>query len=131
MKKLSFKSTVGIKLTESKDMFSDVDVIKLDPDRIDAYDIVQALMPTLVRTAYVILCHDKEKYERTHNPKASEDDEDGDDPFPFTADELEERLDDIVGHIKNRLDDMSSHDRHSYIERIKGEFKEKLDGDKK
>lgn len=129
MKKSSFKSTVGIKLTESKDWFPDIDVIKLDPDRIDAYDMIQALMPTLVRTAYVWLMHDKEKYERTATPAS--DDDDGDPAFDFSMDALEERLDDLVSAIKNRLDDMSSHDKHSYIDRIKSEFKEKLDGDKK
>jgi hypothetical protein len=106
-------------LTEGKDFFPDVDVIKLDPDRVDVYDIVSALMPTLVRMAYVDLSHDKEKYERTHTDEEDE-------PFNFTVDELEDRLDKIIDNLKNRIDDMSSRDKHHYIDAIKKEFKEEL-----
>jgi len=110
-------------ITESKDVFPDVDVIKLDPDRADAYDVVQSLMPTLVRMSYVYLVEDKIKYERTHK-----DEEDT--PFEFTEDALEERLDDLIKHIRNRLDDESSHDKKAAIDRLKGEFKEKLEEEK-
>ena len=108
------------KLCEAKDYFDSVDVIKLDPDRADAYDVVQALMPTLIRIAYVNMAHDKERYDRTHTDEE-------DDPFEFTIDELEDRLDDLVKNIRDRLDDQTSHDKHAYIDRIKSEFKEKID----
>lgn len=117
--KISPKKIKESLVTEAKDYFPDVDVIKLDPDRADTYDIVQALMPTLVRTAYVHLSHDKDKYERTHT-------EEDDEPFEFTNDALEERLDTLIDAIRNRLDDQSSHDKHAAIEKIKSEFKEKL-----
>jgi len=107
-------------LTESKDVFPDVDVIKLDPDRADVYDVVQSIMPTLVRMAYTYLVNDKQKYDRTHT-----DEEDT--PFEFTKDALEEEVDKLIKHITNRFDDMSSHDKSAYIDRIKSEFKEKLE----
>ena len=106
-------------ITESKDVFPDVDVLKIDPDRADDYDIVQTLMPTLVRIAYVHLQNDKAKYDRTHK---GEDDE----PFEFTKDALEDRLDDLINSIRNRLDDQSIHDKHAYVDRIENEFKEPL-----
>jgi hypothetical protein len=112
------------KLVESKDYFPDVDVLKLDPDRVDVYDIVSNLMPTLVRMAYVNLCHEKEKYERTHT-------DDEDEPFAFTVDELEDKLDDLISLVRDRFDDLTSRDKISYIDRVKSEFKEKLTGDEK
>jgi len=107
-------------LTEAKDLFPEVDVIKIDPDRADVYDIVQSIMPTMVRIAYTNLVNDKEKYERTHT-----DEEDI--PFEFTKDALEEEVDNLIKHITNRMDDLSSHDKSAYIDRIKSEFKEKLE----
>jgi len=105
-------------ITEA-DIFPDVDVIKLDPDRADAHDIVQALMPTLVRMAYVYLSEDKVKYERTHNDP-------DDTPFEFTEDALEEHLDLLIENITKRLDDQSSHDKKAAIDHIAKEFKAPL-----
>jgi hypothetical protein len=107
-------------LTEAKDVFPDVDVIKLDPDRADAYDVVQSIIPTLIRIAYTNLVNDKQKYERTHTDKE-------DISFEFTKGALEEEVDKLIKHITNRFDDLSSHDKLSYIDRIKSEFKEKLE----
>lgn len=106
-------------LESSSDYFSDVDVIKFDPDKVDTHDIVNALMPTLVKMAYVQLSDDKKKYERTHT---DEDDE----PFKFTKDELEERLDDIVGNLKDRLSDLSSRELIYHINKMEKEFREPL-----
>jgi|ERR1017187_1244334 hypothetical protein len=107
-------------LFEAKDLFPDVDVIKIDPDRADVYDIVQGIMPTLVRVAYTHLVDDKVKYNRTHT------DED-DIPFEFTIGALEECLDEFIHNIKDKLDDISMHDRVTYIKGVSSEFKEKLD----
>ena len=106
-------------LTESKDFFPDIDVLKIDPDRADAYDIVQTLMPTLVRIAYVNLMEKKIKYDRTHKDK-------DDEPFVFNNDALEDELDDLIKFVRNRMDDLSSHDKKSYIDKVKTEFSEKL-----
>jgi hypothetical protein len=114
------KSGVKESLIEAKDFFTDVDVIKLDPDRADAHDVVSAIMPTLVRMAYTYLAQDKIKYDR------NKDDEDPE--FEFTKDALEERLDNLIGHVRDRLD-MSGHDKLNYITRLKDEFKEKLTED--
>jgi hypothetical protein len=105
-------------LTEAKNLFNDVDVIKLDPDRVDAHDIVSAIMPTLVRVAYTQLVYDQTKYNR------GKDDEDPE--FEFTADELEERLDTLIGHVRDKLD-MSGHDKMDYINKMSSEFKQKLE----
>jgi hypothetical protein len=106
-------------ITEAKDVFPDVDVIKIDPDRADPYDVVSALMPTLVRMAYVTLSEDQVKYKRTHT--------DPEDKFEFTEDALEDLLDDLIKNVRNRLDDQSAHDKKAYIDRLKGEFKNKLE----
>lgn len=118
-KEVAFKELVKESLIMEADVFPDVDVIKLDPDRADAYDVVQALMPTLVRMAYVYLTDDKVKYERTHT-----DEEDT--PFEFSKDALDEQLENLIDNITKRLEDLSTHDRGDYIDRISSEFKEKL-----
>ncbi len=115
----TFKKFLKDSMLTEADIFPDVDVIKLDPDRADPYDVAQALMPTLVRMAYVYLTEDKVKYERTHR---AEDDT----PFEFTSDALDERLETLIDNICKRLDDMSTHDRKAFIDRISKEFKEKL-----
>jgi hypothetical protein len=116
---MKLKAFLSQQIVESKDYFSDVDVLKFDPDNVDAYDIVSTLMPTIVRIAYVNLCHNKEKYERTHTDEEDE-------PFDFSQDALEDEVDDMIGHITNRFGDLSSRDKASYIDRVKSEFKEKL-----
>jgi hypothetical protein len=106
-------------ITEGKDYFPEVDVIKLDPDRVDVQDITQALLPTLIRIAYAHLAQDKAKYERTHT------DED-DDPFEFTESELEDRLDMLVRSLRDSIGDLTGSDYKSAIDSVKKEFKEKL-----
>ena len=122
----NFKSFIGSEkseqITEGKDVFPDVDVLKIDPDRADAYHIVQALMPTMVRIAYTHLVHDNIKFKREHANDADEENL----KFDFNVDGLEERLDDLVKAITRRFDDMTSHDKAAYISKIKSEFKEPL-----
>jgi hypothetical protein len=120
----NFKTFIGAPITEAKDVFPDVDVLKIDPDRADAYDIVQALMPTMVRIAYTHLMHDHTKFKREHE---HDDPEEENQKFDFNVDGLEERLDDLVKAITRRFDDMTSHDKAAYIGKIKSEFKEPLD----
>lgn len=104
---------------EAKDLFTDVDVIKLDPDRADAYDVVSALMPTLVRMAYTNLVHERTRVTR------GKDEEDSD--FEFTADALDEEVEKLVDHVVKRFEDQNSHDRLAVINRVKSEFKDKLE----
>jgi len=106
-------------LLEAKDLFTDVDVIKLDPDRADVYDVVSALMPTLTRIAYTNLVHERTRYTR------GKDEEDSD--FEFTADALDEELEKLVGLIVNKFEDQNSHDRLAVINKLKSEFKDKLE----
>lgn len=98
-----------------EDLFKDVDVIKLDPDRIDAYDIVTSMMPTIIRTAYVNLTEDKKKYEKNFDEE--------DETFEFSEYALGDAVDDLIEHIRNKFKDISMHDRKIYIDRIKDEFK--------
>jgi len=107
-------------ILESKDLFLEVDVIKLDPDRADAYDVVSHIMPTLVRIAYCDMVHDKAKHDRMY-------DEEDDEPYQFTADQLEDKLDDLVKLVREKFEDLSTHDRLSYIDKMKSEFKPQLD----
>lgn len=109
-------------INEATDYFPNVDLIKIDPDRADSYDIVSALLPTLVKIAYVDMSHDKVKYDRTHN-----DEEDT--PFDFSESELVDRLDNVINQIRNRLDDMSAQDKKAFINRVKSDFITKLDSD--
>jgi len=118
-KEVDFKELVNESLVMEADVFPDVDVIKLDPDRADSHDVVNALMPTLIRMAYVYLVDDKVKYERTHK-----DDEDT--PFEFTEDELDERLENLIENVVKRLEEVSMRDRKADIKKMSGEFKEKL-----
>lgn len=119
---MSFKSYLGIQqLDEARDLFPDADVIKLDPDRIDMYDVVNNLMPTLARVAYVILSNKKTKYERTHT-----DEEDT--PFEFTKDALEEELSDVVDDLVERLNDQTMRERLTVIDSLMSEFKDLKDG---
>jgi hypothetical protein len=116
------KKIIESLVVEAKDVFSDVDVIKIDPDRADPYDIVSAVMPTLVRAAYVLLVEDQIKYKRN---------KDEDDPeFEFTEEALSERLDELIKQVCRRFDDQSRHDLNAYITRLKGEFKVKLEEEK-
>lgn len=101
------------------DVFADIDVIKLDPDRADSHDVVNALMPTLIRMAYVYLVDDKAKYERTHR-----DEEDT--PFEFTTDELDDRLENLIENVVKRFEEVSMRDRKADIKKMSSEFKEKL-----
>jgi len=118
---VKFKLSAPGSINEGKDLFSDVDVLKIDPDRADVYDVVQALMPTLVRMSYTYLIDDKTKYDRANHP----DDEDYK-PFEFDVNALEERLDDLVRSIRDKLEDLTAADRKAYINKVKSEFKEKL-----
>lgn len=122
---MSFKKFIGTEtITEgTNDMFPDVDVLKLDPDRADITDVVDVLMPTLVRMAYVELVIAKKKYERTHTDEE-------DDPFEFTVDALEEKVGDIVSLLKDKLDDLNYRDFVGIINKIKSEFKEKIEDSK-
>jgi hypothetical protein len=117
--KTKFTRFVNESLVMEADVFPDIDVIKLDPDRADSHDVVNALMPTLIRMAYVYLTDDKIKYERTHR-----DEEDT--PFEFTEDELDDRLENLIENVIKRLEEVSTHDRKDYIKRLSSEFKEKL-----
>jgi hypothetical protein len=107
-------------ILEAKDLFPEIDVIKLDPDRADAYDVVSHVMPTLVRMAYADMVHDKAKYDRTF-------DEEDDKPYEFTADTLEDKLDDLIKLVREKFEDLSMHDRLSYIDKMKSEFKPPLE----
>ena len=118
---MSFKSFLGdVKLNEAVDLFPEVDVIKFDPDRIDMYDVVNSLMPTLARVAYVILSQKKVKYDSTHTDEEDE-------PFEFTKDALEEELSDVVDDLVERLNDQTMRDRLEIIDKLSGEFKDLKD----
>lgn len=106
-------------LNESK-QFSEPDFITLDPDRADSHDVVDKILPSLVRMAYVQFVDDKNKHEKRF----------GDDEemlFKFTADELRDRLEDLIGHVVDKLKDLSSKDLDRAIDSLKSEYKTPLE----
>lgn len=109
-----------MKLTEVQELFAELDVIKLDPDRTDVYDIIHALLPTLVRISYANMVEDQRKYNRTH---ASEDDE----RFQFTKETLIETVNDLIASLRKRFDAVDDKMIGDVIETIKSEFKTQLE----
>ena len=108
-----------MKLNEVQDLFKDMDVIKLDPDRADVYDVVNALMPTLVRMSYTFLVDDKRQHERTHT------DED-DAKFDFDTGALIEMVNETISTLRKRLSGVDDGDIKQLIDTIKGEFTQPL-----
>ena len=102
--------------------FDDVDVIKIDPDRDGPHEIVERLMPVLAKVAYTYLMGDKSKHERTHGPKSDEEDAYN---FDFTKGALRDNLEELIGHVCNRMKDMSQRELDAVIEAAAKDFKEK------
>jgi hypothetical protein len=117
---LALQKPTPTPVVESSHMFDDVDVIKFDPDRTDSHDIVNGIMGVLVKMAYVNLLHSKEKHEKMY-------DDPEDEKFKFTTDELADEVDAVIGHVKDRLGDLSSADIKDAIKAVSSSFKQPLD----
>lgn len=107
--------------------FDDMVEVKIDPDRDDPTDLARKMIPAILSMAYVYLVEDKDKYERRHadydpNDKEAEKPED----FPFTAEELFDRADDVIRHMKNSLDRIDHEDFALHVSMIEHTFKTKL-----
>lgn len=99
--------------------YFDIDKLQFDPDRTDVYDITSKLLPLLIRMGYVQLMHDKSKHDSFNwDPK-----DEGYEEFKFTTDELVDRVDNTVYHLRERLSDISTSDIIDAINLMKSEFK--------
>lgn len=117
----SFKDFHLQRLAESKH----VDEIRLDPERDDSFDVVDKLMPFLIKQAYYYLNDKRNKHERVHGDPS--DDEDAYN-FDFSEDALRDELDDVITHLKNRFADLSTIRMQEYIDHVKGSFSVPLRG---
>ena len=99
-------------LTESTMLFKDFHEIKVDPDRDDVRDITDKLLPLAVKMAYTQLYHDRKKHEQKYGEAS--DDEDAYN-FEFTADALGELTEELLGHLADRLKEVSSSDVNAAI----------------
>lgn len=100
-------------LTESTMLFKDFHEIKVDPDRDDVRDITDKLLPLAVKMAYTQLYHDRKKHEQKYG-EASDDDEDAYN-FEFTADALSDLTEELLGHLADRIKEVSSSDINAAI----------------
>lgn len=108
-----------MKLFEALDFFKNLDVIKLDPDRIDSSDVANAILPTLIRMSYVNLLNKKVKYDRSKK--------DDDEEFEFDKLALENELDNVIESLIDKLQYPSKSSFNIHLEKIKFEFPVKLD----
>lgn len=111
-------------ITESINYFDDVEEITLDPDRTDLYDVVNLLAPFLVKYAYVGLQFKRHQHERRHGPRSDEEDAYNFDDFTRAG--LKDELEDVITHLKKRLDDLTSKRLDEYIDATIHTFKEPL-----
>ena len=101
-------------LTESSRYFKEADVIKIDPDRDDHMDVVNALIPSLVKMAYTYYLHDKTKHR-------------DDEMSPvLTKDELLEQIEDLVKRVTTKLNEMPTRSWMAVIEELQSQFPNKL-----
>jgi hypothetical protein len=109
---------------EGSHVFPDVDKLELDPDRMDAHDVARALLPTMIRMAYVHLLEDKKTHERRHGPKS--DDEDAYN-FDLSKDALFERFEDLQNALADRIKELDEEDFNVAVKQLSREFTEPLE----
>lgn len=114
-------------VTESN-LFPDVDTIRLDPDRVDVYDIVSHLLPTIVKISYTFLHADKIKHERKYG--SDDPDTEEDDKFAFNKSALRDEIQQVIQHLTDRLEGLTYTDFDNTIDAVSKEFKYPLDKEK-
>jgi hypothetical protein len=110
----------AVELDESDHLFNRSDDVMIDPDRSDVHDVMNALMPSLIKMAYTFLYHDKVKHERKHSG------DEGEDQFDFSAEALRDEVQQLITSLCKRLEDQSNKDIDDDIERLKADFKHPL-----
>lgn len=105
-------------------LFSDFHEIKVDPDRDDLHDIQDKLLPVIVKMAYKNLFSDKEKHERKHGPKSTDEDAYN---FEFTESALAEEVEAMLNALGNKLKELNSSDIKSTIKAVSKDFKDPLE----
>lgn len=105
-------------------LFKDFDNIKIDPDRDDATDLTDKLLPVIVKMAYKNLHSDREKHEKKYG--ASSEDEDAYN-FDFSASALSDEVESLITHITDRLRALPTADIKSAIDKSSSHFPIPLD----
>lgn len=108
-------------LTEAEHLFDDFEEIKVDPDRDDVYDLVNKIMPAIIKISYTFLYHDKVKHDRTYHNEEEED------KFDFSVDALRQMTEEVIGHVKDRLDNITSAAITEDIGRLAKDFRYPLE----
>lgn len=110
-------------LSESRlDHFPDVEKLSFDPDRASAFDVQHALMPLLVKMAYVRVMDAKAKHEKDNWDPEDEDHSE----FNLSTDTLAEKVEDVINDLVGRLEGIRSDDIIQAIKLEKKSFKTPL-----
>jgi len=109
-------------LKESK-LFDAPDELKIDVDQDGPYDLAHALLPVLVKMAYVNLHALKRQHEKKHGPRSDEPDAFN---FSFTHSALEEEVHVLIDDLREKLNESSSTDVRSAIASVAKSFKDPI-----
>ena len=104
-------------------LFSELHNVKIDPDRADVGDLMDKLLPLLVKIAYKNLHSEKEQHERKHGPKS--DDEDAYN-FDFSVDALVEKVDELSDQLADELKYLKTAEVKDTIKALSKDLKEPL-----
>lgn len=99
------------------------ETITLNPERDDSHDVIDKLMPFLLKQAYHYLLIDKNNHERKYGPHSTEEDSFN---FDFTEDNLLDELDSVIHGLVTRLEGQTTSDRKEMLDRLKSSFPEPL-----
>lgn len=107
-------------------LFKDFHEIKVDPDRADAGDLKDKLLPLLVKMAYKNMVSDRDAHERKHGPKSKDEDAYN---FEFTEDKLKELLEELVDHLCGSLKNLSKSEIETALKDAEKDMKFPLEED--
>lgn len=105
-------------------LFSDFHEIKVDPDRADTFDLMDRLMPLIVKMAYKNLFSDKEKHEKKYGTKSTDEDAYN---FEFTEAALAEEVDAVLNDLGSKLKTVSDSNIKAVIKAVSKDFKDPLE----
>jgi hypothetical protein len=104
-------------INESRNLFAEVDTIKIDPDRDAVNDVVDNLLPTIVKLAYVNLYREKEAHEKKFGEPST--DEDAYNFSSFNTSGLIDEIDTVKDLMKEKLSNISDSEFKDIIKQLK------------
>ena len=107
-------------------LFQDFYEFKIDPDRADTADLIDRLLPLIVKMAYTNLYHDREKHEKKYGPKSSDEDAYN---FDFNEEKLVELVEELTDDLSGKLRTLKTADVKETIKAVEKEFKVPLEKD--